>query len=429
MVAVSGEEDDAFDVLLVDAAEEVVQLPGGEVLVALAAATVGEHLAADADHFPGAVAEDEAFDEPLQLGFAEEGFGAFLLLVVGRPKAAVIEQEEIGIVVAESAGDAGAGELGDVLGAAARQRCPEEVEGFLGQVAVHPRAVGVVGAVVVVVPGGVVVGAGQEGLHLREAARVGVAVLVAGARVPVGLAQVHVIPQPNHHLRPLLGDAFEDAIFAAVPVAGPVISRFVHVGAATQGHGKTGRIPAPAPDGLGGELLAVGPADGLTVHENLVGVGLAGLHLVGHEVGNVGGALFGPYGSRPVGLAVAAGVLNVDVGGAGRLGPDHDLPLFAVAEHGSAPEGSLGADAGAEKEAKEKQTEGRTHGAKLVLGKPTVALWVTIKFDCSRSQVPSATTAVVRPSCNHQYTWGISRQKPQSSPTAFVIRRNPRPRQ
>ena len=114
---------------------------------------------------------------------------------------------------------------------------------------------------------------------------------VAGAHPllapPVHLAEVRVVAEPEHEVRPHGADRREDAVVATVGRAGPVVGRVVDVEARADGGGEVRGVGAPLPERLRLELRRVRPHRRHAVDEDVVAVARARLQLGEVERGDV----------------------------------------------------------------------------------------------------------------------------------------------
>ena len=305
----------------------LLRITGPDLLIR----AVVDHLAAAHDDLEGGRAGCQAVEEPGELGLAKQRLG----VVVGRlpvgPVVAVVEHEELG-VAPDKAGEDTRG-----VGEAVARVGPEGGKGVERRLleGVAPR--GIVGAVVVVVPGGDVVGRGQQRLQLGRAAAVGVAIGEAVGRLPVHLAEVDVVAKPEHQVGLLARHAPEDLILAAVALARTVVLLLVDVGAGAEGHLELRRVGAPLPERLRDEAAAKGQLHAAAIYKGLIQVAGAGLepHQPGHRgEGALRVHLDHLRANTVCGARLGPG-LEPDLARPIQLQPDGRLAVGAVAHHRS----------------------------------------------------------------------------------------------
>ncbi len=243
---VSTEEEDSVDVVGHDLVHHVVPF-----LFVLAEyfviGAIAEYLVAADDDVEGtglvshvALVVAEVVDEPVHLLFAEMLFGTsewFRVDVFKSPVGSVVEKVKINVAPVEI--EERARQLGHAVG----EVSPKQFKGFRGGGFVEKLLPGVIGAVIVVVPNGVLVGAGQESAHVGEGAGVVVAMENAGAGGPIRFPQVDVVPQPEHQIRLFFVNGFED--FVVAPKEGHIAPTVAFCGdedATAQCHGEIRRL-------------------------------------------------------------------------------------------------------------------------------------------------------------------------------------------
>src|SRR5690606_14272218 len=108
---------------------------------------------------------------------------------------------------------------------------PIGFEDFQGGFLVFVGPVGVVGAVVVIVPSGVVVHGAEQFLHLGNGAVVHGPIPESADGVVVGFAPIPVVAGPDHEVGAAVAHQFEGAGGLAVGGAGAIVFGVVDVGA------------------------------------------------------------------------------------------------------------------------------------------------------------------------------------------------------
>ena len=78
-----------------------------------------------------------------------------------------------------------------------------------------------------------------------------------GLAIPVPFPEINIITQPDHGIRAILVDGFEDLEIASIGLIGPIETRLIEVGTASKGDGEFGRIPSPLPQLLRLELQRI----------------------------------------------------------------------------------------------------------------------------------------------------------------------------
>ena len=91
----------------------------------------------------------------------------------------------------------------------------------------HPAAVAVIRAKIVVVPYGVVRANLKQTPHLRRLSGVGVPMHETLVRLKVHLAQVNVVTEPEHHVGLFVRHAFENLIAPTIRCSRTVVLGFI----------------------------------------------------------------------------------------------------------------------------------------------------------------------------------------------------------
>ena len=114
----------------------------------------------------------------------------------------------------------------------------------------HPAAVAVVGAKIVVVPYGVIGTNLKQPPHLRCLSGMSVPMHETLIRLEVHLAQVNVVAEPEHHVGLLVRHAFENRIPPTIRCSWTVVLRLVDESAAACHKRKSRRVHAIIPQHL-----------------------------------------------------------------------------------------------------------------------------------------------------------------------------------
>lgn len=218
MVTISGEEHDPGDVVLGDKVEQFF-LFGGELSEGFKEDERVDHLSAARNDLEGFVAVDEGLLEPFELAFAEHGFSWATGEIVRGAMVAVIEHKEFDVAPFEPGEDAfGFGRSIDYL-------WPILLVKLKADIFETEAGIGVIWAVIVVVPGGVVVGGCEEGLDAGVGA-VGAPSVAHGLfGEPIHLPVVEVVSEPHHEIGSGFMEGIKDFIVSAVRGSGTVESR------------------------------------------------------------------------------------------------------------------------------------------------------------------------------------------------------------
>ncbi len=240
MVTVAGEENYIFDVLLFDAAQQFYSFFGAKIDVSLIFGKCGKHLPANGHEFKRGGAGGQRIDEPVELGGTEVP-ASIRFALVGRSEIPVVHEEKISIGPLKIGGNA----------ALSRQSisgvCPKHFKNVGRQIFINVAAVAVVGAIIVVVPDGVVMGGGEQRLHLRKRAGMSIAMHKSRPAKPIGFPQIGVIPEPQHEVGPLPVNGPENLVVAAIWFAGAVVGRLIDIGATAECYFESGWIGAVFP--------------------------------------------------------------------------------------------------------------------------------------------------------------------------------------
>ncbi len=327
MVPIAGKKQDTGNVFGVDSIQNLAALARRQVDVVLASLGAVEELAAHHDELERGRTGLERVQQPFDLRAAKHRALAGDA-VVGLAEVAIVQHEERRVVPLEMVGHAadGRAEFG------IRPEFSENLQRLLAE-AIRP--VRIVGAVVVIVPCGVMVSACKKSLQFGQLSGMAVACVHARNRMPVGFTVVDVVAQPEHEIGPLAGDCVEHLVVAAVGPPGPIVLGLVDIGARAQREGKSRRIAAPLPKRLGAKSLLERRRDGLAVDQHAVGV-LGARFEAGHvDLDRVGGCRLGDNRRRGTGRQFAAlgpvaqGYRSGFIG----LHPDLDRPHCRMAGH------------------------------------------------------------------------------------------------
>lgn len=255
MVTVAGEEHDPRDIVLGNKVEQFF-LFGRELSEGFKQDERVDHLPAACDDFECFIAVDEGLFEPLELAFPEHSFCRATGVVVWSAMVAVIQHKEFDVAPLEP------GENAFGFGGAVNDLWPILFVELKANVFEAEAGIGVVWAVIVVVPGGVVVGRREEGLDAGVSA-VGSPPVAHGLfGQPVHFSVVEVVSEPEHKIRSGFVEGIKDFIVTAVGSSWSVESGagLVEISARSETDfelwGERG-IGCPAPVGLGLEFEGV----------------------------------------------------------------------------------------------------------------------------------------------------------------------------
>lgn len=216
-VSVACEKDDTADAVFFDEGEESFHFADGFSIVAFATFGFVEDLRAVGDEFHRSGGGFEFDEEPVQLGFAPDaaGFRRGVVVFLRRVFVIVVVHEE-NLCWAVSKGAENAGRLGGAVGGIT-PNSPKREQGLFLE---RKSAVGIVGAVVVIIPNSVARNAAKHRLEMRMVACDQVAVdhafqrhpisrLSRSLEVPIAVVandEIGIVADEDHHVRLLFGN-------------------------------------------------------------------------------------------------------------------------------------------------------------------------------------------------------------------------------